>query len=125
MVLGHICRFWQQIQITPLGGNVMFEVLARFFLGEPPREKGVQVDLIYSDPDLQAFFLLLVIFGSLLLAPFVSSLWRRQRQGAAFVLAVMVFCAVSFAAIGIFASGFAGGRYPQLQWSAGQQQALK
>ncbi|MBD2747248.1 hypothetical protein IC232_11140 [Microvirga sp. BT688] len=103
----------------------MFEVLARFFLGEPPREKGVQVDLIYGDPDLQAFFLLLLIFGSLLLAPFVPSLWRMQRQGAAFVLAFTVFCAVSFAAIGIFASGFAGGRYPQLQWSAGQQQALK
>jgi hypothetical protein len=52
----------------------MLELLARFFLGEPPREKGVQVDLIYSDPNLQAFFLLLVIFGAMLLAPFVSSL---------------------------------------------------
>ncbi|MBB3020709.1 hypothetical protein FHR70_003795 [Microvirga lupini] len=103
----------------------MFELLARFFLGEPPREKGVHVDLIYGDPDLQAFFLLLIIFGSMLLTPFVSAMWRKQKQGIAFVLAVTLFCAVSFAAVGIFASGFAGGRYPQLQWSAGQQQALK
>lgn len=103
----------------------MFEVLARFFLGEPPREKGVHVDLIYGDPNLQVFFLLLVICGAMLLAPFVSAMWQRQKQGVAFVLAVTVFCAVSFAAVGIFASGFAGGRYPQLQWRAGQQQALK
>lgn len=103
----------------------MFDFLAQFFLGVPPRDKGVPVDLIYGDPNLQAFFLLLVIFGAMLAVPVVSSLWQRQKHDAAFAVGMTLFVAVIFASAGIFASGFAGGRYPHLQLKAVQQQAFK
>ncbi len=103
----------------------MFDFLAKFFLGVPPREKGLDVDLVYSDPNLQAFFLLLVILGALCAAPFVSALWNRKKHEAAAALAMVLFCAVMFASVGIFASGFADGRHPHLQLDAVQQQAFK
>lgn len=103
----------------------MFDFLARFFLGVPPRVKGVHVDLVYADPNLQAFFLLLVIIGALCTAPFVSAMWNKKKHEAAAALAMVLLCAVIFAAGGIFASGFADGRHPHLQLDAVQQQASK
>jgi hypothetical protein len=103
----------------------MFDFLAQLFLGEPPLEKGVDVDLVYSDPNLQAFFLLLVILGAMLMVPIVSVLWHRKKHEAAVFLGSVLFFAVTFASVGIFASGFADARYPHLQLNAPQRQALK